>query len=300
MARRDIDRLLKNDGIIRSRAKIEAAIKGARLWLEIEERSPAASATSSGSMSTASPQINRFKSRDQIPAQSEMSEGLARDLKQRGFNFCGPVIVYAFAQAVGMVNDHVVELLPPCGMRQAGPALISHVDPAAPGTAMTPIIIWFRRDLRLADNPALLLCRREPGGRLFVFMCWMTKRKAPGNGAARPRWWLHHSLTALDKSLIRHGGKLVLRRGHADQVLPAVIRESDADMVAWNRCYEPYAVARDTALKASLAQAGVAVESFNGALLFEPWEITSREGRPFRVFTPFWRALNAEDGAGPA
>jgi DNA-3-methyladenine glycosylase I len=89
---RDIDRLLKNAGIIRSRAKIEAAIKGAKLWLEIEEKEPVA---------------NRFKRGDQVPAATEMSEGLAKELKQRGFNFCGPVIVYAFAQATGMVNDHV-------------------------------------------------------------------------------------------------------------------------------------------------------------------------------------------------
>ena len=103
---RDIDRLLKNDGIIRSRAKIEAAIKGARLWLDIEQE-PGGFRDFIWKHVQGKPKINRFKSRDQIPAQSEMSEDLARDLKQRGFNFCGPVISYAFAQAVGMVNDHV-------------------------------------------------------------------------------------------------------------------------------------------------------------------------------------------------
>ena len=103
---RDIDRLLKNDGIIRSRAKIEAAIKGARLWLDIEQE-PGGFRDFIWKHVQGKPMINRFKSRDQIPAQSEMSEDLARDLKQRGFSFCGPVISYAFAQAVGMVNDHV-------------------------------------------------------------------------------------------------------------------------------------------------------------------------------------------------
>ena len=103
---RDIDRLLKNDGIIRSRAKIEAAIKGARLWLEIEKE-PGGFRDFIWKHVDGKPVDNRFKRRDQIPAQSEMSENLARDLKQRGFNFCGPVISYAFAQAVGMVNDHV-------------------------------------------------------------------------------------------------------------------------------------------------------------------------------------------------
>jgi DNA-3-methyladenine glycosylase I len=103
---RDIDRLLKNDGIIRSRAKIEAAIRGARLWLDIEQE-PGGFRDFIWKHVQGKPMINRFKSRDQIPAQNEMSEDLARDLKQRGFSFCGPVISYAFAQAVGMVNDHV-------------------------------------------------------------------------------------------------------------------------------------------------------------------------------------------------
>ena len=103
---RDIDRLLKNEGIIRSRAKIEAAIKGARLWLEIEQE-PGGFCDFIWKHVDGRPVDNHFRRRDQIPAQSEMSENLARDLKQRGFNFCGPVISYAFAQAVGMVNDHV-------------------------------------------------------------------------------------------------------------------------------------------------------------------------------------------------
>jgi DNA-3-methyladenine glycosylase I len=105
---RDLDRLLKNDGIIRSRAKIEAAVKGARLWLEIEEKEPGGFRDLIWKHVGHKPQVNHFKSRDKVPAQTEMSEGLAKDLKQRGFNFCGPVIVYAFAQAVGMVNDHLV------------------------------------------------------------------------------------------------------------------------------------------------------------------------------------------------
>jgi DNA-3-methyladenine glycosylase I len=105
--RRDVDRLLKNDGIIRSRAKIDAAIKGARLWLEIQEEEPGGFTELVWKHVGGKPQVNRFKSRDQVPAKTEMSENLAQELKQRGFNFCGPVISYAFAQAVGMVNDHL-------------------------------------------------------------------------------------------------------------------------------------------------------------------------------------------------
>ena len=105
---RDMNRLLKDAGIIRSRAKIEAAIKGAQLWLEIEEKQPGGFMQMIWKHVDGKPVVNRFKSKDQIPAQTEMSEGLSKDLKQRGFKFCGPVIVYAFAQATGMVNDHIV------------------------------------------------------------------------------------------------------------------------------------------------------------------------------------------------
>ena len=104
---KDLERLLKNDGIIRSRAKIEAAIKGARLWLEIEEKEKGGFRNVIWKHVDGKPQVNQFKSRDKVPAQTAMSEALSRDLKQRGFNFCGPVISYAFAQATGMVNDHL-------------------------------------------------------------------------------------------------------------------------------------------------------------------------------------------------
>jgi len=104
---RDIDRLLKNDGIIRSRAKIEAAVKGARLWLEIEKKEMGGFHDVIWKHVGGKPQVNRFKSKSDVPAQTEMSVGLSKELKQRGFSFCGPVIVYAFAQAIGMVNDHL-------------------------------------------------------------------------------------------------------------------------------------------------------------------------------------------------
>jgi DNA-3-methyladenine glycosylase I len=104
---RDIDRLLKDEGIIRSRAKIEAAIKGAQLWLEIEGKAPGGFAELIWRHVDGKPQVNHFKTMAQVPAETEMSQALSKDLKQRGFKFCGPVISYAFAQATGMVNDHI-------------------------------------------------------------------------------------------------------------------------------------------------------------------------------------------------
>ncbi len=106
--KRDFDRLMKNEGIIRSNAKIKAAIKGAQLWLDIEEKEPGGFRELIWKHVDGKPRINNYKSIKQVPAQTKMSEGLAKELKQRGFNFCGPVIIYAFAQAIGMVNDHIV------------------------------------------------------------------------------------------------------------------------------------------------------------------------------------------------
>ncbi len=106
--KRDVNRLLKNAGIIRSGAKIKAAIRGAQLWLEIEEREPGGFTEFIWKHVDGRPKVNRYKTLKQVPAKTKMSEALSKELKGRGFNFCGPVIVYAFAQAVGVVNDHVV------------------------------------------------------------------------------------------------------------------------------------------------------------------------------------------------
>ncbi len=105
---RQIGKLMANEGIIRSRPKIEAAVRGARLWLEIEAKEPGGFRELIWKHAGGKPQINRFKTLKDVPAKTPMSEALAKELKQRGFNFCGPVIVYAFAQAIGMVNDHIV------------------------------------------------------------------------------------------------------------------------------------------------------------------------------------------------
>jgi DNA-3-methyladenine glycosylase I len=105
---RDIARLMNDAGIIRSRLKIDAAIGGARLWLDIMEKEPGGFSHLIWKHVDGRPKINRVKRMADIPAKTEMSEKMAKDLKSRGFKFCGPVTVYAFAQAVGMVNDHMV------------------------------------------------------------------------------------------------------------------------------------------------------------------------------------------------
>ena len=105
---KDMERLLQDETIVRSRAKIQAAITGAQLWLDIMDKEPGGFSELIWKHVHAKPRLNRRKRMQDIPAKTEMSEKLSKELKTRGFKFCGPVIVYAFAQAVGMVNDHLV------------------------------------------------------------------------------------------------------------------------------------------------------------------------------------------------
>lgn len=150
-------------------------------------------------------------------------------------------------------------------------------------------IHWFRRDLRLRDNPALSHATSN-GPVLCLFVLDDEDAGSQATGAAS-RWWLHHSLAALDRQVTEIGGKLVLRRGKAGDVIPALVTETGADQVVWNRLYEPWSIARDKALKAALTESGVAVESFAADMIREPWDVETKAGGPFSVFSPFWRAV---------
>lgn len=105
----DIERLMGDASIIRSRAKIQAAISGARLWLKIMDSEPGGFSHLIWKYADGKARNPRRRSMAQIPAKTAMSERLSKELKSRGFKYCGPVIVYAFAQAIGMVNDHLVK-----------------------------------------------------------------------------------------------------------------------------------------------------------------------------------------------
>ena len=161
-----------------------------------------------------------------------------------------------------------------------------------------PVIVWFRRDLRLADNPAL--ARAAAIGRPVVPVFILdedTPGVRPPGGASR--WWLHHSLAALTDDLAARGSRLILRRGQAAVVLDALIAETGADTVLWNRCYDKGSVARDTEIKADLRARGLQVESFNASLLTEPWEITTKAGGGYKVYTRFWQACRAAGDPPP-
>ncbi|MBS0246657.1 MAG: deoxyribodipyrimidine photo-lyase [Proteobacteria bacterium] len=153
-------------------------------------------------------------------------------------------------------------------------------------------LVWFRQDLRLHDNPALAAAAAR-GPIMAVYILDDTDTAwAPG---AASRWWLHHSLDALRRDL----GALTFLRGDPLKLLPKLAAKAKATAVFWNRCYDPHAVKRDTALKERLKKDGLEVESFNGSLLHEPWEIKTGGGGPYKVFTPYWRAALARDMAAP-
>ena len=145
-------------------------------------------------------------------------------------------------------------------------------------------ICWFRQDLRLADNSALVAAAAR-GQVLPVYILDDENAGSDRMGAAS-RWWLHHALGALDQSL---DGKLYMVRGDAKDILPALAARVGATAVFWNRAYEPWRIARDTALKSSLEELGIEAVSSNGALLWEPWEVLKGDGTPYKVFTPFFR-----------
>ena len=154
--------------------------------------------------------------------------------------------------------------------------------------ALAPSIVWFRRDLRLRDNEALQAALSHGGAVIPVFILdraaeglWM-----PGGAA---RWWLDGSLAALARDLEARGSRLVLRRGDSAEQLLAMVAETGAGVVCWNRVHEPAARALDDKAAAALAESGVAVRIGEGQLLHDPETVRNQSGGPFKVYTPFWR-----------
>ena len=153
---------------------------------------------------------------------------------------------------------------------------------------MQTTLLWFRQDLRLQDNPTLHAALARGGAIVPVYVLDDAgEGRWPIGGAAR--WWLHHSLAALDGTLRERGSRLVFSRGDSAAELKRLARATDATAVYWNRRYEPAVTARDTKLEQTLVLAGLEAKVFASTLLHEPGEVANKQGRPFQVFTPFWR-----------
>lgn len=162
-----------------------------------------------------------------------------------------------------------------------------------------PTIVWFRNDLRLADNPALHAAHQD--GRdvicLYILEEGVNGQRALGGAA---KWWLHQSLTSLANAVAKLGGKLVLRRGDPKTILPKLVDETGAQRVVWNRRYGQPERDLDGQIKTDLKARQIDVESYNGSLLTEPWTIKTKTGGYYRVYTPYWKSVRASYRPEPA
>jgi len=153
---------------------------------------------------------------------------------------------------------------------------------------------WIRLDLRLADNPALIAAL-ELGGPVVPVFIWAPEEEGAWAPGGASKWWLHRSLDALDTALREAGSRLILREGSSLQTLRELAKETGAKAVFWNRRYEPEVTARDGKIKEALRADGLSAKSFNAALWHEPWEIKNNSGKPFQVFTPYWKHCLARE-----
>ncbi len=153
---------------------------------------------------------------------------------------------------------------------------------------MPPSIVWFRQDLRLADNPALDASSRA--GPVVPVYVWSPGEEGDWPLGAASRWWLHRSLQSLDADLRSRGSRLTIRSAPAAEALTDIARATGADAVHWSRRYEPSAAAQDERVRRRLAELGLRARAYGGSLLTEPGELVSGSGEPYRVFTPFYRA----------
>jgi deoxyribodipyrimidine photo-lyase len=147
-------------------------------------------------------------------------------------------------------------------------------------------------DLRLTDHPALTAAVARGGPVIPVFL-WTPEEEGAWAPGGASRWWLHHSLAALSSQLQSAGSRLILRRGPALEALRGLAQDTGATSVFWSRRYEPESLVRDARIKSELRSAGIEAISSNSALLFEPWTIQNKSGRPFQVFTPYWKHCQA-------
>ncbi len=146
------------------------------------------------------------------------------------------------------------------------------------------IIHWFRQDLRLQDNPSLYEAANN-GLVLHIYILDDNSADEHCMGAAS-RWWLHHSLQSLNKSL---KGKLAVYVGDPKKIIVDLVQEHNVHAVYWNRCYEPWRIVRDKKIKKVLQAHNTDAQSFNGSLLWEPWQVLKKDDTPYKVFTPYYR-----------
>ena len=158
-----------------------------------------------------------------------------------------------------------------------------------------PILLWLRRDFRLHDHPAMTAAVKTGRPVIPVFIL---DEVADAHGAC-PRWRLGLAAERFDKALRAIGSRLIFRRGKAVEVLLALIAETGADTVLWSRLYDPMAVTRDTGVKSALKEQGMSADSVSGHLLVEPWQVETKTGDYYKVYTPFWNQVKTRGFDAP-
>lgn len=151
-------------------------------------------------------------------------------------------------------------------------------------------IVWFRNDLRLADHPALIRAT-ESGARIVALYIYSPDEAAPWSPGDTSRCWLHHSLLSLAHSLEQRGNRLIIRTGNSLDVLTDIIKETGARHIFAHELCEPALRKRDEQITFLMAERDISFYTFNGNLLAPPGSITTKEGKPYRVFTPFWKSF---------
>jgi deoxyribodipyrimidine photo-lyase len=154
---------------------------------------------------------------------------------------------------------------------------------------MKRALLWFRRDLRLTDNPALHAALRECDEIVPIYI-HAPQEQRPWSPGGASRWWLHRSLRKLGQQLQERGSRLLILEGASLDTLQSLINHHAITHLYWNRLYDPALIECDKRIKRRMKEHGVECHSFNATLLCEPWDISNRSGSPFRVFTPFWRS----------
>ncbi|SLN17394.1 Deoxyribodipyrimidine photo-lyase [Roseovarius gaetbuli] len=158
-----------------------------------------------------------------------------------------------------------------------------------------PTILWLRRDLRLADHPALVAACKNGGPVIPVFI----HDESVATLGAAPKWRLGLSLAEMGRALEGKGSRLIMRMGDPLDVLRALVAETGAGAVHWSRLYDPQSIERDKRVKSALRDEGVDAQSHAGHLMFEPWTVETKTGGYYKVYSPMWRAVKDREVAAP-
>lgn len=156
---------------------------------------------------------------------------------------------------------------------------------------MPRALVWFRRDLRLKDNPALSAALSDGFEPVLVYV-HAPHEQAPWVPGAANTTWLHHSLLKLAHEITALGGQIVLLKGDSLEELERLQSITDAQALYFSNVYEPVLQVRDHAIQKAFESRGLSVRRFNANLLVEPWQIKTGGGTPYKVFTPFWRNVS--------